>query len=336
MSYSEGGNMKYYGTLGPSSMEESILKGLIEEGMTGIRINLSHVNLWEIKESIDLYQKLSIQGGHEQPDILIDLQGAEERIGLIMEENELEKDDMITLIINTQTKAHKTIPLKKELFDRLELGVCFIVDDGKLRFEVVRDVFMDKFNRPAIMAKTIRGGYLSSGKSILLEGISIENPTLTLNDLENIKYASDFGVTGVMLPFVRGKEDIDLLRKALKANNGEQLQILAKIENEMGVLKLAEIASVADEIVIARGDLGNAIPLYKLPVVQAEIAEICNKMKIPFMVVTQMLASMETQQIPTRAEVNDIFHGIQQGASSIMLTGETAKEIGRASCRERV
>ena len=149
-------------------------------------------------------------------------------------------------------------------------------------------------------------------------------PTLTAEDKENLAIAAGCGVTGVMLPFVRGAADICNLRQALAEAGAPQLKILAKIENLAGVQALPEFLPLVDEVVIARGDLGNAMPLWELPRCQKQLSAACRAAGVPFMVVTQMLDSMHTRAVPTRAEVNDIYNAVLDGASSLMLTGETA------------
>ena len=149
-------------------------------------------------------------------------------------------------------------------------------------------------------------------------------PTLTAEDKENLAIAADCGVTGVMLPFVRGAEDIRNLRQALAEAGAPQLKILAKIENLAGVQALPDFLPLVDEVVIARGDLGNAMPLWELPRCQKQLSAACRAAGVPFMVVTQMLDSMHTRAVPTRAEVSDIYNAVLDGASSLMLTGETA------------
>ena len=149
-------------------------------------------------------------------------------------------------------------------------------------------------------------------------------PTLTENDLKNIRLAARYGVTGVMLPFVRGKEDLLTLRRALDDAGAGHIEIFAKIENQQGVNALEELLPYCDHVVIARGDLGNAMPLWKLPGVQKTLASKCRQAGKPFMVVTQMLDSMHERAVPTRAEVLDIYNAVLDGASSLMLTGETA------------
>ena len=127
-----------------------------------------------------------------------------------------------------------------------------------------------------------------------------------------------------MQPFVRSGEDLRTLRDALDQAGCGALRIYAKIENQRGMDRLPEILLEADEIVIARGDLGNAMPLWMLPAAQKKIAAACRAANKPFMVVTQMLASMEHSPVPTRAEVSDVFNAVLDGAASVMVTGETA------------
>ena len=143
-------------------------------------------------------------------------------------------------------------------------------------------------------------------------------------DVENIRIAASCGVTGVMQPFVRSRRDLETVRQALDENGGANIRLFAKIENQMGLERLPEFLETADEIVIARGDLGNAMPLWELPAAQKRIEAQCRKAGKPFMVVTQMLASMEQNPVPTRAEVSDIFNAVADGAAAVMVTGETA------------
>ena len=127
-----------------------------------------------------------------------------------------------------------------------------------------------------------------------------------------------------MQPFVRNAQDLITVRETLQSIGNPDLQVYAKIENMEGVARLEELFPYCDQIVIARGDLGNAMPLWELPAVQKRIQDICRAHSMPYMVVTQMLDSMMEHPVPTRAEVSDIFYAVYHGASSIMLTGETA------------
>ena len=140
----------------------------------------------------------------------------------------------------------------------------------------------------------------------------------------NLKEAAAYGVTDVMQPFVRGASDLRTVKNAMREAGAGNCRLFAKIENRTGVAALSEILPETDMVVIARGDLGNAVPLWELPCVQKEISAQCLKHQVPFMVVTQMLASMENSPVPTRAEVSDIFNAVADGASAVMITGESA------------
>ena len=197
-------------------------------------------------------------------------------------------------------------------------GQQLLLDDGKLLVEVTAA------GPDVLVCTVLRGGVLQSRKSIAAPGLSVPMPTLTSEDLANLRIAASCGVTGVMLPFVRGKQDILALRQALAEAGAPQIHIFAKIENLAGVQALPEFLSLVDEVVIARGDLGNAMPLWELPRCQKQLSAACRAAGVPFMVVTQMLDSMCTRAVPTRAEVSDIYNAVLDGASSLMLTGETA------------
>ena len=175
----------------------------------------------------------------------------------------------------------------------------------------------------ALQCTVVRGGTLQSRKSLAAPGLTVASPTLTEEDLQNLQLAGACGVTGVMLPFVRGAEDIRTLRRALE-QAGPADPHFAKIESLAGVQALPEFLPLVDEVVIARGDLGNAMPLWELPRCQKQLSAVCRSAGVPFMVVTQMLDSMCSRAVPTRAEVSDIYNAVADGASSVMLTGETA------------
>lgn len=303
--------MEYYGTLGPSCWETGTLKKMIQEGMTGIRLNLSHRSLKESEQGVAHYQTASREQGKD-PCLMIDLQGPELRIGNLFAEIILEEGQEITL-------GDSQISIPDIILPFLTKGQKVLLDDGKIELEV-----LESTGGISARCHVLRGGILTSRKSIALPGCAINNPTLTEQDMDNLLNAREFGVTDVMLPFVRGKEDLVNLRNALDRSGCPKVRIFAKIENMQGVDHLDELIPYCDYIVVARGDLGNAMPLFRLPAVQYQIAEKCRAAGRKFMVVTQMLNSMIDVPYPTRAEVNDIFQAVMQGASAVMLTGETA------------
>ena len=301
--------IQIYGTLGPACSDTETLARLFEEGMTGVRLNLSHVGLDRAAEQIERLHAAARRCG-VTPQLLIDMQGPELRVGALPAPLPLE--DGADLRLGTD------VPLPPAVLPHLVPGQEILLDDGKLLLRVTETL------PDGALARVERGGVLRSRKSAALPGVDVHLPAMTDSDRENLRLARAYGVTGVMQPFVRGREDLEAVREVLDGAGGQDIRLFAKIENLDGVEKLPELIPAADEIVIARGDLGNAGPLWKLPALQKRIAAACRAAGRPFMVVTQMLASMEQNPVPTRAEVGDIFNAVLDGAASVMVTGETA------------
>ncbi len=299
-----------FGTLGPSCDDDEVLTKMFALGMTGIRVNLSHVMLADCAESIEKIRRAAKKAA-VQPGILIDMQGPELRVGSFEGKKKLEPDDVATL-------GNDDIPIDDVVLKELEAGDEVLLDDGKILGEVT------EVQDAGALLRIIRGGELSQKKSILVKDKDIRLPSITDRDKENLRIAKELGITGIMQPFVRSREDLEVLKDFLNEYGLSHLKIYAKIENMTGVQNLKTFIDLCDEVIIARGDLGNSMPLWKLPGIQKQIAKICNSSCKPFMVVTQLLASMEKSEVPTRAEVSDIYNAVLDGASSVMVTGETA------------
>ena len=371
-----------YGTLGPACASEKVLAEMFSLGMTGMRLNLSHVTLAESGDLIGKMKRAAEKCG-VKPQLLVDLQGPELRTGTITEPVSLKNGDIVEICgipekvkdssaagtdrkeiaQKSENKDIEKIPAERNTFGKgsgnadrsqnkrdhvkapgeyekimlpeltfpyLIPGQEVLLDDGKIHLKIVEKPENvagnggENTQEKRYFAKVLWGGLLKSRKSVALPGAKIYPPTLTNADLANIKITKEMGVTGVMQPFVRDHRDLECVKEALREAGAEDIRLFAKIENMDGVRKLEELLPAADEIVIARGDLGNAVHLWDLPGVQRQISEKCRAAGKPFMVVTQMLASMERSPVPTRAEVNDIFHAVMDGAASIMVTGETA------------
>lgn len=304
--------MEYYATLGDPCARRDIIDQLFQVGMTGIRVNLSHTSLTKCAPLLEeVYWPAARQAGRADAHLILDLQGPELRIGELSRPVKLREGDDVLL-------GDGGIPVPQSILQSARPGQQLSIDDGALLLEVRRSA-------PAVLlCRVVRGGPLLSRKSLSLLGTEIDTPTLTPADLENLKQAGRLGVTHILQPFVRSRRDIEVLRQALGELGLDQVRIMAKIENRQGLERLDEIMEGADQICIARGDLGNSIPLWKLPAIQKDIARRCQKQKKHFCLVTQLLWSMEQRPVPTRAEVCDIYNGVLDGAGSLMLTGETA------------
>ena len=292
---------KIYGTIGPACCDTEMLVHLFEKGMTGIRINLSHADLEEADAWISGIHSAWSRLHDGTPEILIDLRGPEFRIGTLGAERLLKEGDGLSLVADGQNNLFDPteIPVPGTLLVALAPGQEILLDDGRIALKVEEQFRCG--SSVAVECTVVRGGVLKSGKSIAAPGVEIQTPTLTERDYRNLARVKQCRITGVMLPFVRNQEDLKNLKEALINEDAGDIRIFAKIENLQGME-----------------------PLAKLPCAQEEIAAQCRKHGRAFMVVTQMLASMEHRAVPTRAEVSDIFRAVQQGAASVMLTGETA------------
>ena len=293
--------MEIYGPLGPACAQGAILEQMFRCGMTGLRLNLSHTSLEESALLLE-QMRLAAERCGVRPQLLIDLQGPELRVG---------KQGLPLLLEEGARLPLRRLALPEHLYAALQPETELLLDDGRLCVRVL----------PAGEGLVLRGGTLAPGKSVAVPGLCMALPALTAADLENLSQASAFGVTGVMQSFVRSREDVEEVRTALC---GTGLRHFAKLENRAGLDSLEQWIGLPDVLVIARGDLGNAVPLWELPGIQKRVAARARQAGKPFLVVTQMLASMERTAVPTRAEVSDIFNAVLDGASALMLTGETA------------
>ena len=181
-----------FGTLGPCCESEDVLTAMFAEGMTGMRINLSHVMLCDCRKQIDRIRSSAEKAG-VSPKILIDMQGPELRIG------DLESPWMLTEK-ETLILGKGGVPLDNRILKEIKTNMQILLDDGKLLVEAV------EVQPESCVTKVLRGGVLSSRKSIALEGAKVDMPVLTERDIENIKVAKDYGITGIMQPFARSRE----------------------------------------------------------------------------------------------------------------------------------
>lgn len=296
--------LEIYGTLGPACHDAGILEQMLESGMTGIRINLSHGPLRKAEDWIDAWETAKTHSGKEA-DLLIDLQGRELRIGSLTPLL-LQDGDFVRL--------QEEIPVEDVIYEQMKKGDILLLDDGKIKLQVLE--------KP--LCAVLRGGILESRKGLKIEGRELNLPAVRQEDLDNLQAAREMGVTGVMIPFVQNAEDLREIRDVLQSMN-LPLRIYAKIENAVGVQNIESFQNLCDCIVIARGDLANAVGMYHLPGVQLELEKRCRQIGLPYMVVTEMLDSMRHQSVCTRAEAMDVYRAVYSGAEGIMLTAETAR-----------
>lgn len=303
--------VELYGTLGASCARREILERMFQAGMTGARLNLSHTTLRECAALLEEGFWPAARRMGVEASMIIDLQGPELRVGRLKEPVELKEGEQAVL-------GAGGLPVPQRVVEAACPGDRISLDDSALQL-TVREKLPGH-----LVCRVERGGVLKSRKSLALLGREVDAPTLTEEDRDNLALAERYGVTHILQPFVRGREDILTLRSALAEYGLDRVQIMAKIENQRGLEKLDEIMEEADILCIARGDLGNQMPLWELPSLQKQIAARCRAAGKPFFVVTQLLWSMEERAVPTRAEVCDIYNAVLDGSCALMLTGETA------------
>ncbi len=303
-----GMDLELFGTLGPACHDVKRLKRMIESGMNGIRLNLSHGSLEEKQDWIAALHEAQKETG-QRVTLLVDLR-----------ERELRIQDMEPLDLETGSCVGfgRDIPADRALCSLITPGMTIQLDDGRVKLRALNlnaDGSRD--------CEVLQGGCLQGRKSCALEGAPIPFSPLCEDDLKNLDNARRFGVTALMVPFVQSARDLETVRREL-THRGLNLRLYAKIENEEGCRNLEKILPLADMIVIARGDLGQDTGLVRLPGIQRDLERRCQRGGKPWMVVTELLASMVQSPVCTRAEANDVFRAVADGASAVMLTNETA------------
>jgi len=213
------------------------------------------------------------------------------------------------------------IPVRDiEFYELVDEGDIILLDDGRVVLEVVSS----SWERVETIALT--DGILRSGKGLAIRGREMSSQILRERDLEALRFSIENSFSYVGASHVRSPEDLRVVRKTIQSLGGKQ-KILAKIENMSAVKNIESIAEEADGIVIARGDLGMNVGLEEIPAIQRKVINICREMGKPCIVATQILESMMSSPVPTRAEVGDLYNVVAQGVDGIMLTGETAVGI---------
>jgi pyruvate kinase len=316
---------KIIATIGPGSETEETLEQLLRAGMDVARMNFSHGTHEEHAERISLVRKAAKRLG-VPVGILQDLQGPKIRVGELPGVVQLVEGELVTLYaegIPPHSESEVVmIPVDfHQLFDSVQASDRLLLDDGRLTLEVVsvRD-------QTALTAKVIRGGSLSSHKGINLPGIGLAISGFTEKDEADLEYGLSLGVDAVAVSFVRTAEDIRKARQALeRLSGGKRMPMLiAKLEKPEAVDNLDAILDLVDGVMVARGDLGVELPPERVPVLQKHIIRTANARAKLVITATQMLESMVSNPLPTRAEASDVANAIFDGTDAVMLSAETA------------
>ncbi len=306
-------------TLGPSVSNEESLRQLILGGMDAARFNFSHGTHAEHLERLQIFRRVRDELGLPVATIL-DTKGPEVRVKTFAT-GKVELKEGATFILTTdevtgdETRVSVTYEnLHQELFP----GCRILLDDGLIELTASQVKGRD------IICTVKTGGVLSNNKSINVPDVSIKLPSLTQRDEADIAFGVEHEFDFIAASFVRSKQDIESIRAVLKQYGGEDIRIIAKIENREGVDNLDEIIEASDGIMVARGDLGVEIPVYEVPALQKLMIRKSVIQGKTVITATQMLDSMIRNPRPTRAEASDVANAVFDGTSCVMLSGETA------------
>ncbi len=307
--------VKILATLGPSSSEQSTIEKLYRAGADVFRINMSHTDHERLNLLVGRIRAVE-QDVNRPIGILADLQGPKLRIGTFADGPiQLENGATFTLDSDpTPGNAERVHLPHREILQALEAGHRLLLDDGKIRLKVV--------NCSPEKAETVVqvGGKLSNRKGVSVPDSEIPVGALTEKDRKDLEAALQAQVDWIALSFIQRPDDLAEVRKVTRGRAG----ILAKIEKPQAIDRLDEIIELSDALMVARGDLGVEMPLEKVPGLQKRIIRAARQAGKPVVVATQMLESMITSPVPTRAEVSDVATAVFEGADAVMLSAESA------------
>ncbi|WP_196260569.1 pyruvate kinase [Pelagibacterium limicola] len=307
--------VKILATLGPASSDQSVIEELVRAGADVFRINMSHASHDLLRETVAKIR--SIEKSAKYPiGILVDLQGPKLRIGRFADGAvTLAKGETFTLDASDapgdKTRVHLPHP---EILSAAKPGERLLLDDGKIELRVTA------CSPEAINCEVVYGGKLSDRKGVSLPDTILEVGVLTDKDRADLQAALEVEADWIALSFVQRPEDIIEVRKTVQGRAG----VMAKIEKPQAIDRLEEIIRLSDAIMIARGDLGVEMPLESVPGLQKRMIRMCRRLGKPVVVATQMLESMITAPVPTRAEVSDVSIAVFEGADAVMLSAESA------------
>ena len=306
-------------TMGPSTDKGDVMEQLVREGMDVARFNFSHGPHDEQRGRIQKLRELRKK--YDRPvAALLDTKGPEIRLGCFKDGKvSLEEGQIFTFTNKDIEGTNERVSITyKELYKDVQPGGHILVDDGLVDLEVQDIAGKD------IVCKVINAGVIGDRKGVNVPGANLKMPFISKKDHDDLLFGIQEGFDFVAASFTRTANDIREVRKILKENGGEEIQIIAKIENQQGVDNIDSIIEVADGIMIARGDMGIEVPFEMVPVYQKMITSKVNAAGKVVITATNMLETMTEKPRATRSEVSDVFNAVIDGTDATMLSGESA------------
>jgi pyruvate kinase len=309
-------------TLGPASNTEDKLAALIEAGMNVARLNFSHGTHEEHAATIGRIRRVSNRL-NKPVAILQDLQGPKIRTGTLARGEAVELKEQAEFTITARDvvgSASEVSTTYTGLPEDVRPGNHLLLDDGLMELQV------ERVDGPDVHTRVVHGGMLKEHKGINLPGVMVNIPSLTDKDRADLAFGVAQDVDYVAISFVRRSEDVANVKRALVEIDPKaaKLPIIAKLEKPSALDNLDAIVEIADGVMVARGDLGVELSPQQVPTAQKRIIEAANRHRKIVITATQMLESMITHPVPTRAEVSDVANAIFDSTDAVMLSGETA------------
>ena len=307
--------VKIAATLGPASSTREIIKELFLAGADVFRLNLSHGTHADIRTRFDFIRDIESELGRPIC-VMADLQGPKLRCGAFKESvANLEEGHFFRFDLDTKLGNSDRVCLPhKEIFQALQPGSILLVDDGKIRLQVT------ECKDEHAISKVLVGGIISDNKGVNVPDVILPLAALSEKDRIDLEFVCNLGVDWLALSFVQRAEDVEEARNLV---NG-RASILSKIEKPAAVEAFDSILEASDAIMVARGDLGVELPVEAVPPIQKRLVRACRDRGKPVIVATQMMESMISSPVPTRAEVSDVAQAIYEGADAVMLSAESA------------
>ncbi|MEA3305596.1 MAG: pyruvate kinase [Candidatus Omnitrophota bacterium] len=310
---------KIIATLGPSSSTYTVLRKMVMAGLDVIRLNFSHGNHKEHLHRLELLRKIN-KKYRRHIRIMQDLEGYRIRVGRFAgaKQKILNKRTAVWLTKGPDEGGARVIPFDYEgNLREIKPGQLIYIDDGNIILKAKHS------SKTAIKTNVVEGGVLKQRKGINMPGARILFSEITRKDRMDIEFGIKYKVDYIAQSFVRRRKDVETIKSIVKARSPQCL-IVAKIESREAIKNIDEIIDASDGIMIARGDMGISVPIYKIAVIQKHIIKKCNQKKKFVITATQMLEHMTEHSRPTRAEVADVTNAILDGSNFVMLSAETA------------
>ncbi|TKJ23699.1 MAG: pyruvate kinase [Promethearchaeota archaeon Loki_b32] len=308
--------VKIVSTLGPASSSKEMLRKLIDAGVDIFRLNFSHGSHDEKRELINKVREVS-----EYTGILTDIQGPKIRVGKFKE------DKVYNLGIGQEVKVFEkdiegdqdqfSIPLVGFL-KSLNVGDFFFVNDGIIKIKIIRK------EADHVVGEVLAGGMISNRKGVNIPAGELSQKVPTEKDVIDLKFIAEIDPEYVAISFVSSGDDVLHVKRILENYGNSQIKLISKIERPIALTNFDQILELSDGIMVARGDLGVEIDPDKVPLWQKEMIYKSNREGKPIIVATQMLESMISNPIPTRAEASDVYNAVMDGTDAVMLSAETA------------